>query len=134
MAVKKTTCFCINTIDKPGVLADLARTLAKNRVNLKGLVGYGIGGGKAVLHAMPNNPGAFKKVAAKAGWKASPCDIFHLSGKDKVGALIQIAEAAEKAKVNIAAVYAVAVGGKFASFVWPVSGMEKALAKALKAR
>lgn len=134
MAVKKQKCFCLDVEDRPGMLAEICRKLKAGKVNLKGVWGFGVGGGKAKVMAVPQKPEAFRKVSSANGWNASECDVFAMSGKDQVGALIKTLEAAEGSGVNIHAVDAIAVGGKFGAAIWPAEGQEGALAKALGAK
>ncbi|MBI2890952.1 MAG: hypothetical protein HYY13_09240 [Nitrospirae bacterium] len=134
MAVKKDTCFCLEVEDKPGTLAQFCRSLKKSNVNLKGVWGFGVGGGKARIFAVPQRAEKFQKAAAAEGWNATKCDVFYVSGKDQVGALVKTLEAAEQGGVNIHAVDAIAVGGKFGSYIWAESGKESDLGKVLGAK
>ena len=67
MAVKRVTYFSVEVEDKPGVLADFCAALRDRKVNLKGLWGFGMGMGKALIFSVPQNPNQFQKATTAAG-------------------------------------------------------------------
>jgi len=134
MAVKKVTYFSVDVEDKPGVLADYCAALRDHQVNLKGLWGFGVGMGRAKIFSVPQNPKQFQKAARAAGYEVKEGTAFYLTGADRVGALCKTLDLAKSAGVNIHALDAIAVGGKFGAYIWGEEDNTEALAKALGAK
>lgn len=134
MAVKRVTYFSVEVEDKPGVLADFCAALRDHKVNLKGLWGFGMGMGKALIFSVPQNPNQFRKASNAAGYAVKEGTAFYLTGADKAGALCKTLDLAKSAGVNIHALDALAVGGKFGAYIWGEENKTEDLAKALGAK
>jgi prephenate dehydratase len=134
MAVKRVTYFSVDVEDRPGALADFCAALRDNKVNLKGLWGFGIGMGKAQIISVPQNPKQFQKATSAAGYAAKEGTAFYLTGADRVGALCKTLDLAKSAGMNLHALDALAIGGKFGAYIWGEENQAEALAKALGAK
>jgi len=134
MAVKRVTYFSIDIEDRPGALADVCAALRDNKVNLKGLWGFGMGPGKAQVILVPQNPKQFQKASSAAGYAAKAGTAFYLSGTDRVGALCKTLDLAKSAGINLHAMDAIAFGGKFGAYIWGEENNTENLARALGAK
>jgi len=134
MAIKRVTYFSVEVEDKPGALADFCAALRDHKVNLKGLWGFGTGMGKAKIFSVPQNHNQFRKAASAAGYAAREGTAFYLTGADRVEALCKPLELAKSAGVNIHALDALSVGGRFGAYIWGEENNTEDLAKALGAK
>lgn len=134
MGAKRVQYFEIDVLDRPGVLADFLAVLRDQKVNLKGLWGFGVGMGKAQIFSVPQNPDKFLKAAKLAGYTPREGVAFQLTGTDKIGALCNILDKVKLAGLNIHAVDAIGVGGKFGCYIWAEQGKAEELSKALAAK
>jgi hypothetical protein len=134
MAVKRVTYFSIEVDNKPGALADFCAALRNRKVSLKGLWGFASGMGKAQIFSVPQIPNQFQKATSAAGYVAREGTAFYLTGADRVGALCKTLDMAKSAGVNIHALDAIAVGGKFGAYIWGEENKTEDLAKALGAK
>ncbi len=134
MAVKRVTYFSIDIADRPGALADVCSALRDNKVNLKGLWGFGMGPGKAQVILVPQNSKQFQKASRAAGYSAREGTAFYLTGTDRVGALCKTLDQVKSAGINIHAMDAVAFGGKFGAYIWCEENNTEKLAKAIGAK
>lgn len=134
MAVKRVKYFSVEVEDRPGVLADFCAALKAHNVNLKGIWGFGTGTGKAQILSVPRNPNRFQKAAKAAGYEVKEGTAFYLTRTDRVGALCKTLDMAKSAGVNIHALDAIGVGGKFGAYIWGDETHTEDLAKALRAR
>ena len=129
--VQRVTYFMTNLKDKPGALLKIMQGLKAKNIGLAGLWGFGTHDGKAQLFVVAKNPSKLRKV-----WKASKVLAeegtgFFIKGTDRTGALLKELESVAKARINIHAVDAIAVGGRFGSFIWVSASDVKRAAKAL---
>lgn len=120
------TYFKAHVEDKPGGLLALAQNLKEQNIDLIGLKGVShIDSGDVLV--IPKNPEKVRISWNAAGTLLEEGTLFFLSGVNKTGALVSSLEALAKADVNIVAIEAAAVGGRFGSFVWVAPGdVEKA--------
>ncbi len=130
---KLMTYFKAKVQDRPGALLGLLRNLKDNNLGLVGLKGVSQGSHGDVL-VIPKDPDKFRIAWNAAGLLLEEGSLFCLSGTDSTGALVSGFDALSKADVNVVAVEAGAVGGRYEAFVWvSPSDLEKA-AKALGAK
>ncbi|MBI3006074.1 MAG: hypothetical protein HYY49_11770 [Ignavibacteriales bacterium] len=130
----RMTHFKANLEDKPGALLSILKDLKAKNLGLSGLWGYATGEGKAELYVITKNPDKVRNAWKDSGLLAEEGTGFWLKGSDRTGALLGPLEALAKAGVNIVAIDAVAVGGKFGSFVWVKPEDVDRAAKALGAK
>jgi hypothetical protein len=106
---------------------------AKN-IGLSGLWGFATQGEKAELYVVPKNPDALRKLWSTPGVIADEGTGFLLRGEDRTGALNKNLQALADAGVNIDAIDAIAVSGRFGSFLWVAPADIDKAAKALGAK
>ena len=116
--IRKMTCLTATVEDRPGALAELAKGLADANVNLVGMWGYPISGGRAVVMCIPDEPGKVKSLAASAGMEIEESTVFVIEGDDRVGALVDPVQKIAGAGINLYAASALATGSQFAAAIW----------------
>ena len=87
----------------------------------------------AQIFVVPKDGARFQKTAQAAGWKTKPGVCFRLTGTDQVGALCDTLDRIASEGINLHAVDAIAVEGKFAAYVWSEEADAEKLGEALKA-
>ena len=117
--------------DKPGALLKILRGLKAKDIGLSGLWAFVSARGKAHLYVVAKNPRKLRAVWNAAGVRAEGGIDFYVTGADRTGVLIQPLEALAKAGINILAIHAIAVGGKFGSYIWVDPADVRKAAKAL---
>ena len=118
MDIKRVQYFSISTQDKPGELARFAKAMKEANVNMAGVWGFSKGGGQAEIIAVPMDPEPFKKAVQRAGWNARAGACFHLTGEDRVGALSDALDRVARDGINLHAVDAMGIGGRYSAYVW----------------
>lgn len=131
---QRLTYFKTSLEDKPGALLAVARELKSKNIGLIALWGYATAPGMAELHVAAKNPDKLRKVWKTSGRVFDEATGFFLKGADKTGVLVKALEPAADAGVNLTAMAAVAVGGKYGAFLWVKPEEIEATAKALKAK
>jgi hypothetical protein len=110
--------FYVTIPNKPGEGARLLDTLRQEGVNLLAFSAFPAGR-KSQADFIPEDPAAFRRAAKKAKWKVTgPKKVFLLQGDDRVGALADVARALGNAKVNVTALDAVSVHGRYGAIFW----------------
>lgn len=132
MDIQRTKYFSIAVEDKTGELARFAKQMKASNVNLSGVWGFGVGQGKAQIFAVPQDEEKFKQAAKTAGLSIKEGTCFRLEGEDKVGALLDTLERVASEGVNLHAVDALALGGRFAAYVWAQDKDVEKLSRVLK--
>lgn len=130
---KRVAYFKAKIDDKPGALLALAKDLKAKKLDLIALKGVGQAGQGEIL-AFAKNPKKLKDAWTASGTLAEEGTAFFLTGADKAGALVPSLEAISTIGVNIVAVEAIAVGGKFGALVWVAPGDVDKTAQALGAK
>jgi predicted amino acid-binding ACT domain protein len=104
--------FTLTTDDRPGIGADLGRRLAKENVNLLGLLEVPHQPGKVQIDLIPENPEAFSRAARKLGIQLSePRLAFLTQGSDRPGAVAETLERLGNSQINVRSVMAISGGG-----------------------
>jgi hypothetical protein len=114
---KRMTYFKAKIEDKPGALLALAVDLKEKNIDLAGMKGVSHAGHGDVL-VIPKNPEKLRTAWTAAGTLLEEGTLFFVTGADKTGALSGSLDALAKADVNVVAVEAGAVGGRFGAFLW----------------
>lgn len=135
MAKAQRVQYVMATVDdRPGTLLKLMQDLKARNISLSGLWGFGTRDGKAQVYVVAKSPEKVKNAWRASGQVAEEGTAFFTKGTDRAGALLKTLEALANAGINVRAIHAVAVGGRYGSFLWiDPSDVEKA-AKALEAR
>ena len=132
MAVKLVDCFFWVVEDKTGVLAQFARRLRDEKINLRGLWGYTNDLGKGRIGCVPQNSKKFLDSAKRLRLITVQRTALHVSGPDKVGSLCKVLDVLEAAKVNIDTIDGMGFRGRFGAYIWVDPKDVEKVAKALK--
>ena len=117
--IRRVDYFYIQVANRPGEGARALATLQQEGVNLLAFSGFPQGR-RTQLDFVPEDPGTFRRVAHKAGWKlVGPKRAFLLQGQDRVGAVAEVVRQLGDAKINIVALDAVCAGaGRYGVILW----------------
>lgn len=118
MDIRRANFFLIPTEDRPGQLARFSKAMAEHEINLAAVWSFGTGRGNAEIVAIPEDPALFKRVAKAAGWLFREGTCFHLTGEDRAGALADTLDRIAQEGVNLQAVDAMGLGGRYSAYVW----------------
>ncbi len=116
--VKRMSYALTPLADRPGELLRVMQNLKSKNVSLAGLWGFGTEPGKAQLYAIGKSAEKLRSAWKEAGMQVEEGEGFYMSGADRPGALLKPLEALSAGGINIVAIDAVSVGGKFGSFIW----------------
>jgi hypothetical protein len=117
-SVRLVDYFYVTVPNKAGEGARLLDALRRERVNLLAFSAFPEGR-KSQADFIPEDSAAFRRAAKKAKWKVTgPKKVFLLQGDDRVGALADIVGALAGAKINITALDAISVHGRFGALLW----------------
>lgn len=117
-AVRLVDYFYLMAADKPGEGARVLNTLKQAGVNLLAFSGFPEGR-RAQLDFFPADAAAFKQAAKQAKWKVvGPKRAFLLQGEDRVGAVAEVLDRLGTAKINVTAIDAVSVEGRYGTIFW----------------
>jgi hypothetical protein len=122
----KTKQFTIDVQNRPGAVAEIARTLGNAKVNILALLGTAQGTTGTVELVVEDARRAKKALdAAKLAYQEIPAEEYELPNKP--GALAQYLEKLEAKGVNLNSICATAAkGGKKAVVVYTIATAEKA--------
>lgn len=110
--------FYLMVPDKPGEGARILNVLKDAGVNLLAFSGFPERR-RTQLDFFPADSVAFKQVAKKAKWKVVGSKRgFLLQGDDRVGAVAELLERLGTAKINVTAIDAVSVNGRYGAIFW----------------
>ncbi len=110
--------FYVTVPDRPGEGARLLETLRQENVNLLAFSAFPEGR-KTQADFVPEDRAAFKRVAKKAKWKVvGPKHAFLVQGDDRLGAIADLVGRLAAAKINVTALDAVSVHGRYGAIFW----------------
>ncbi len=110
--------FYVLAADKPGEGARALRTLQESGVDLLAFSGFPEGR-KSQLDFVPADPAAFKAAAKRAKWRVvGPKRGFLVQGDNRVGAVADLMDRLAAAKINVTAIDAVTVDGRYGALCW----------------
>jgi hypothetical protein len=121
--------------DKPGEGLKVLSALKNAGVLLLAYHAFPVGGGKAQIDLVSEDPRKVKQAADAAGVALTgPKRAFLITGDDRVGAAAEHAKKLADARVNITAVTALGAGsGRYGMIVWVASADYEKAAAALGA-
>ncbi len=132
-AVRELDYFYIEVPNKLGEGAKVLRALKDAGVNLTAFSGFPVGR-RAQLDFFPADRAAFKSVARANRWKVvGPKRGFLIQGDDRVGAVAEIVGKLADAKIDVVAVDAVCVDGRYGALCWVAARNRKKAAQLLGA-
>ncbi len=117
-AVRLVDYFYVAVPNKAGEGARLLDALRREGVNLLAFSAFPEGR-KSQADFVPEDSAAFRRAAKKAKWKVTgPKKVFLLQGDDRVGLIADVVGALASARINITALDAVSVHGRYGALVW----------------
>ncbi len=117
--IRRVDYFYMQVADKPGEGARVLATLRDAGVHLIAFSGVPEGR-RAQLDFVPEDAGAFRQAAKKAGWKLTgPKKAFLIGGEDRVGVVADVVGKLADAKIGVVAMDALcAGGGRYGASLW----------------
>ncbi|OFW02592.1 MAG: hypothetical protein A3I61_17480 [Acidobacteria bacterium RIFCSPLOWO2_02_FULL_68_18] len=121
--------FYLTAPDKPGEGARVLKTLQESGVDLLAFSGFPEGR-RSQLDFVPVDPAAFKQAAKRAKWRVvGPKRGFLVQGDNRIGACAELLDRLAAAKINVTAIDAVTVDGRYGAIFWvPPRDVKKAAA------
>jgi hypothetical protein len=130
-SVRELEYFYVEVPHKVGEGAKVLRALKEAGVNLTAFSGFP-SGRRAQLDVFPADPAAFKKVARANRWKiVGPKRGFWIQGDDRVGAIADVVGRLADARIDVIAVDAVSVDGRYGALCWVAPRDRKKAARLL---
>ena len=131
--VRKVERYSTDVAAQAGTGARVLGALAAGKVDLLSVWGYPLGNsGQARIEIVPKDSAKLKAAAKKAKIKLKrESAAFYVSGRDKVGALVDVLDKLGKAGITIHAAQAVSVGTKYGCVVEVDAKSVRKAAKAL---
>ena len=131
--VRPVEYYYATVADEPGTAFKILSQLQQAGVNLLACLAFPSEKGKSQVDLVPENAGALKEAAGKAGVRLTgPRKAFLVQGDDRVGAVAEVIRKLAEAKINItAAAAAAAGGGRFGMILWVAAGDYAKASKAL---
>ena len=132
--VRRVDYFYAEVPDRAGEGFRILSAFKEAGVNLLSMTAFPIGDGRSQIDLVPEDPAALEKAARKAGipLKAKKQALF-VQGKDRAGAVADVAKKLADAGINVHAANAACGGtGGFGLIVWVRPADLDAAAKALR--
>jgi hypothetical protein len=126
--------FYLEAANRPGEAAHILGALRDEGVSLLALSGFPAGR-RAQVDLVPEDPARLRAAARRRGWRLTgPKKVFLITGEDRIGAMVGVAERLAAAKINIVATQAIATApGVFGALLWVPPADVRRAAKALGA-
>ncbi len=124
----KTTQITLTLASKPGVLAQIAGTLARAGVNITAVCAAEGSGGRGKIRLLVDNPQRAVEALRAAKFRPGQEEAVTLTLDNRPGALAEVAEKLGRARVNVKCAYATTQGAGPALVVLSVANAAKAQA------
>jgi hypothetical protein len=121
----KATQLTVSLKSRPGVLAELAKTLANAGVNITTLSADAVSG-RGKIRLIVKDATKAKRALRRARYRATEEPAFVVRMQNKPGALARVASKLAKERVNIKSAYATTAGRGGATVVFTVGSAKKA--------
>ena len=121
----RATQLTISLQSRPGVLAQLARTLAEAGVNIATLSADAVSG-RGKIRVTVNDAVRARRALRRAKYRVAEEPAFVVRLQNRPGALARVTERLAKARVNIKSAYATTAGRGRATVVFTVGSAKKA--------
>ena len=116
--IRQVDYFYVQVPHKAGEAAKALRVLKDAGVNLLAFSGFPEGR-RAQMDFIPADAAAFKSVARANKWKlVGPKRGFFIHGDDRVGAIADLVGKLADAQINVTAIDAVCVDGRYGALCW----------------
>ena len=117
----RTTQLTVSLASKPGVLAQLTKTLAEAGVNIASLSADAVSG-RGKIRLIVNDPVMARRALRRAKYRFSEEPAYVVRMQNRPGALARVAAKLAKERVNIKGAYATTAGRGGATAVFTVGG------------
>ncbi len=114
MTVRKVVALTVDVEDRPGALAELTQPVADAGINLLAIYAGPMGGGKAKVSCVPDDPDKLRALAAEGGVSVQEREILFVEGDDRPGAGAEVARKLANGGLNIEVMLGTGSAGKFA--------------------
>lgn len=131
MTSKRTKVVTVDLTDKAGELARVLTACREAKADLTGTWGWSMGNGKAQAMLMGKDSKKIEEALKATGMKTTTGDACVCEGEDRLGVMQECLDKLAKAGVNLHAVDAMAVGGKFRSVIWADTAQYEKVCKTL---
>ncbi len=118
MSAQRVIYFKTNMQDQPGAVLGVLQDLKNKNIALKCLWGFSKRDNNSELNVVAKDPDKLRAAWKSSGILAEEGTAFLLKGTDKTGVLIKNLEALAQAGVNMKAMKAIAVSGKYGCVIW----------------
>lgn len=116
--IRQVDYFYLMVPDKPGEAAKALGVLRDAGVNLLAFSGFPEGR-RGQLDFIPADPAVFKSVAKANKWKTvGPRKGFLIQGDDRIGVIADLMGRLADAKINVTALDAITVDGRYGALCW----------------
>lgn len=122
----------IRVENRPGMLGEVAATLADQKVNVRALNAW-VEGEQGVIRLVVDKLPAARKALAKRGWSPEETEVLEVELADKPGSLARLASALGQAGIDIGHLYVGTAGARKATVFLGVSDLQAALKVAARA-
>jgi len=116
--VQRVTFFKARIEDRPGALLATLKDLKEKNLGLAGVWASPGEPGWSDLYIIPKDPKKVGNYWRSASVLAEEGTAFFVKGTDKTGALVKTLQAIGQAGVNLIRTHALAVGGKYGTFLF----------------
>ncbi|HYA58227.1 MAG TPA: ACT domain-containing protein [Thermoplasmata archaeon] len=89
--------------NRPGALAGVARTLAKERINVAA-ISVDSAGGRGLVRLIVSDPDRSTALLTAAGYETEVREMLAVRLEDRAGSFLRVLEALEREKINIQSV------------------------------
>jgi hypothetical protein len=134
MAAQRVTFLKANLKDQPGAVLGIMQDLKTKNIALKSLWGFAKRDGEAELNAIAKDTEKLRNAWRYSGLLAEEGTGFFIKGADKTGVLVKSLEALAQANINMKAMLAIALSGKYGTIIWVDPADVEKTAQALGAK
>jgi hypothetical protein len=128
--VRRVVELRITVADRPGALAEFLRALREAGAGLLALAAWATDG-QAVFAGVPENLTQVRQLALQGSLALQERPALYVEGDNETGALVPITDKLAAAGVDLAAVFAVAAGERYAAILIPKEPYYEAACQAL---
>ena len=122
----KVTQLTLRLVSKPGILAQIASTLAQAGVNITALCAAEATGGRGTIRLLVDDPARAGEALKGAKFRVRDEAALGLMLENRPGALAEVTAKLARARVNIKCAYATTAGSGAALVVLVVSNVPRA--------
>jgi hypothetical protein len=117
--------LAIQVTHRPGELARVANALSRTGVNLKSVMGLGIGN-QGLLRVLPDDVEAARAALREGNIRFEESELVTALLENRAGELAEVASKLANAGVNVQAVYVIGLEGELVELAFAVDDVKKA--------